>query len=222
MKFVNFSYRWATIAHYLSDRTENDIKNHWNTCLKKMVNGTVPDRFNDEGHGSNNTTTQSCRDTESSKDIWIKRVQSNVYTAKNALLHAVSVSPLACSDDLGDVSPPALLEMNSTLAMSTPHGWNMNFNPQYLPITTDDLHFHNHTPDPIDQVSNYYTNLHPSSIENIEEWLQRWTKESPNGKDEEADINILMKGNSPATNDLGIMNNFGDDIYVPSFTTPEN
>ncbi|CAA7013672.1 unnamed protein product [Microthlaspi erraticum] len=29
--------RWATIARQMQNRTDNDIKNHWNSCLKKRL-----------------------------------------------------------------------------------------------------------------------------------------------------------------------------------------
>ncbi|XP_028761994.1 transcription factor MYB16-like [Neltuma alba] len=44
--------RWSVIAHHLPKRTDNEIKNHWNTCLKKRltrmgINPTTHKAIND-------------------------------------------------------------------------------------------------------------------------------------------------------------------------------
>lgn len=48
--------RWASIASYLPQRTDNDIKNYWNTHLKKKLNKSE----SDERSRSENITFQTC------------------------------------------------------------------------------------------------------------------------------------------------------------------
>ncbi|XP_022743702.1 transcription factor RAX2-like [Durio zibethinus] len=40
--FASIGSRWSIIATHLPGRTDNDIKNYWNTRLKKKLFGTVP------------------------------------------------------------------------------------------------------------------------------------------------------------------------------------
>ncbi|KAJ9695352.1 hypothetical protein PVL29_010703 [Vitis rotundifolia] len=40
--FASIGSKWSVIANYLPGRTDNDIKNYWNTKLKKKLMGMVP------------------------------------------------------------------------------------------------------------------------------------------------------------------------------------
>ncbi|GKD54986.1 transcription factor RAX2-like protein [Tanacetum coccineum] len=47
--YINIGSRWSVIASHLHGRTDNDVKNHWNTKLKK--------RFSSSQNTNNTTTT---------------------------------------------------------------------------------------------------------------------------------------------------------------------
>ncbi|KAG0471738.1 hypothetical protein HPP92_016284 [Vanilla planifolia] len=70
--------RWAAMASYLPERTDNDIKNYWNTHLKKKLR-----RIDTEGHGGNHAASGF------SKGQWERRLQTDIDTARLALQEAL-------------------------------------------------------------------------------------------------------------------------------------
>ncbi|KAL1548726.1 Myb-like DNA-binding domain, variant 3 [Salvia divinorum] len=74
-----FVCRWAAIASYLLQRTDNDIKNYWNTHLKKKL-GKI------EGGKGDSSESKWI-----SKGQWERRLQTDIHMAKQALCEALSL-----------------------------------------------------------------------------------------------------------------------------------
>ncbi|KAM1130407.1 hypothetical protein ACFX13_045897 [Malus domestica] len=135
--------RWAAIASYLPQRTDNDIKNYWNTHLRKKLSklqaaggGTEGLHSKDQGLNSNSSSQPI------SRGQWERRLQTDIHMARQALRDALSSEkPLTLSSDLNptdgfSISSPKKPSLDqsssSTYASSTENisrllkGWMKN------------------------------------------------------------------------------------------------
>ncbi|KAK8967163.1 Myb-related protein 306 [Platanthera guangdongensis] len=115
--------RWAAIASYVPQRTDNDIKNYWNTHLKKKLRKTEEDEA--EGGPSSFPGFSSNYHHPNSKGQWERRLQTDINMAKQALHDALYMdrpsfiydSNPSCSSSSHSSTTPA--RPASTYASST-------------------------------------------------------------------------------------------------------
>lgn len=115
--------KWAAIASYLPERTDNDVKNYWNTHLKKKLkklrtsttsdhDGGLACSSKDGDHGPISSSSHSI-----SRGLWERRLQTDIHLAKQALNDALSLD----QKPIIPAPPPELTQSQATSCTTIPY-----------------------------------------------------------------------------------------------------
>ncbi|KAA8530363.1 hypothetical protein F0562_005072 [Nyssa sinensis] len=136
--------KWAAIASYLPERTDNDVKNYWNTHLKKKLKNL---QTGSDGHSRDGfSSSQSI-----SRGQWERRLQTDINMAKQALHEALSLEKPELKPSNGgyDSCSTKPTCQTSSYASSTENiarllkGWTKNSTNQETDSSSNDQHSFN-------------------------------------------------------------------------------
>ncbi|XP_076949701.1 transcription factor MYB72-like [Bidens hawaiensis] len=76
--YINIGSRWSVIASHLQGRTDNDVKNHWNTKLKKK-----PSTSHNSTSTSTNNSHNSVSPMQFHSSVFIPKQEVDLYQITN-------------------------------------------------------------------------------------------------------------------------------------------
>lgn len=189
--------RWAAIASYLPQRTDNDIKNYWNTYLKKKLNKQAQLQTDLDGHDQPRDHGFSSSHHSMSRGQWERRLQTDIRKAKQALSEALSPDKYSkLPDDIHHDNDDDQDLMKIKPSLST--------GPCPKPEARTS--------------SSSSTSIYASSTENIARLLKSWMRNNPSKRSGKSSSSTLTQSTS--------LSNVGNDSAssegTPSATTANN
>jgi myb proto-oncogene protein len=118
--------RWAAIASYLPDRTDNDVKNYWNTHLRKKL---LLQQQKMQLQQRASAALSPPLPPPPHKGQWELKLQTDIGLARRALRDALSCSPPAPAPLLPAEPPPPPAALAQGYALTArdvsgvPNGW---------------------------------------------------------------------------------------------------
>ncbi|KAK4261066.1 hypothetical protein QN277_004117 [Acacia crassicarpa] len=143
--------RWSVIAHHLPQRTDNEIKNHWNTHLKKRlirkgINPTTHKPLNDAANLSHMAQWETARLEAESRQVkeYSKLQLLNQLGSSSSSSSQPSLTRLVLNKIAPRPSPPACLDVlkvwqNSWSSTSADHSTPKMHSMYAMMLATDDL-----------------------------------------------------------------------------------
>lgn len=133
-------YRWSLIAGRLPGRTDNEVKNYWNSHLRRKL---ISKGIDPNNHRLNHKTPsiQNPPISHSSKSLGLKDISKNESTIGKTNVDKYEVSDVASGEDESRVLPLPDLNLDLTISIPSPTFSENNLKPNHESKSSRKPHF---------------------------------------------------------------------------------